>query len=673
MTAREWLVRIRHGCRPHPVPRVRFIRAGARNDMLVPGLFLVYALATSGAPNRPVTLAVAVVMLALSGLAWWQAPVLAAPRVLRLAGPAGTMLHLLGAAALGLLDGGVGSPAGSLVLFALVIVALRAVRPGPFGAVTVVGAGAYGMIWFLGDPGPPGYAPACLLGFGGVAYLCLKHTTALASLRRRLARVSVTDPLTGALNRRGFDERLARDLADAERTGRPMTLLLADLDLFKQVNDQYGHQAGDHLLAALADRLGRELRAPDAVGRIGGDEFAAVLAGLGPAEAAAVVARLRTELAGLAPASIGHACFPADGSTLDELRRAADARVYADKQSRDRRPPSAGAVAAAVEAGMRPAVRVSGGERRHRSVADVGWMSMLGSACGLLYTVVFGEQHRLAVGVLATVLGLAGAFMVAAAGRLSRLRRAREVIFGLAGGQVVVIGGMAALDGGVTGVCALALLCPVPLVALTSPLRVFLPIGALFAAMYVAVAVLFGASSAWFVAMNLGGTALVCAVCAVQGRAAGRRRRRLTVLSRQDPLTEVLNRRGFEQAVAPAHRAVLVLDLDGFKQVNDRHGHEAGDDLLRWVAGTLTANLDRSSVVGRFGGDEFAVLLTTPDPEPVAERLRVALAERTRASIGTAVRGRDGDDFPALYAHADAALYAQKRGARSGECGWLPS
>ncbi|MCM4078321.1 GGDEF domain-containing protein [Paractinoplanes hotanensis] len=144
-------------------------------------------------------------------------------------GMQGHIVPLLAAALLSLMHGGVGGPFGPLIPFCVVIIALRA-RPQRFLVVSAVGLIAYWVVALLGEPAPPGYAVACTLGFAGVSYLCLKHTAALASLRRRLDQVSITDPLTGALNRRGFDVRLESELAN----GRPVTLLLADLDLFKQ-------------------------------------------------------------------------------------------------------------------------------------------------------------------------------------------------------------------------------------------------------------------------------------------------------------------------------------------------------------------------------------------------------------------------------------------------------
>jgi diguanylate cyclase (GGDEF)-like protein len=211
-----------------------------------------------------------------------------------------------------------------------------------------------------------------------------------------------------------------------------------------------------------------------------------------------------------------------------------------------------------------------------------------------------------------------------------------------------------------------------PLVALAAQLRVAVPVLATVTAAYLTVALVSGAPSAWYVILHLAGALTVSAACALQGRAAAGQRRRLTRLSRTDALTETLNRRGVEEwfgaELERARRAsralgLLIFDLDGFKQLNDTAGHAAGDEMLRWVAGILRAGVHPHDAVGRLGGDEFVVVLrsgSADEHRAVAERLRGALAARTPISVGTAVLDRDGADFEALYAHADAELYAEK-------------
>lgn len=150
-----------------------------------------------------------------------------------------------------------------------------------------------------------------------------------------------------------------------------------------------------------------------------------------------------------------------------------------------------------------------------------------------------------------------------------------------------------------------------------------------------------------------------------------------------DALTDLPNRRllhdRLEYALARAKRnqrpvAVLMLDLDRFKDVNDTLGHQHGDQVLRDVARCLTSLLRSSDTIGRLGGDEFAIVL--PDTDLVAARtisakidneLRAGLVVNetvfyVRASIGIAVSPDHGTDSPTLLRHADVAMYAAKRG-----------
>jgi diguanylate cyclase (GGDEF)-like protein len=201
-----------------------------------------------------------------------------------------------------------------------------------------------------------------------------------------------------------------------------------------------------------------------------------------------------------------------------------------------------------------------------------------------------------------------------------------------------------------------------PLIALGAPAQVTVPVLSGVSVIYVGIGVVGGAPNWWFVAVNLIATLAASVLCGVQGRAAARQRRLLTQLTRRDSLTEALNRRGFEEEFAARTgrpQALLILDLDGFKQVNDAQGHAAGDELLRWVVTTLAATVGTGDVVGRLGGDEFVVLVDA-DPHPMERRLRAALAPRTAVSVGSAVLGEHGTDFDTLYAHADAELYREK-------------
>lgn len=148
--------------------------------------------------------------------------------------------------------------------------------------------------------------------------------------------LAYTDALTGLANRRGLDERLHQELSRAQRRpDRVFSLLVIDLDDFKQINDQLGHAAGDQVLVKVATFLSTHLRTHDVIARTGGDEFTVLLPDTGEAECAGAVARLRQALTGFeVGCSVGSASWPGDGHTLMGLAHAADQAMYADKQRR---------------------------------------------------------------------------------------------------------------------------------------------------------------------------------------------------------------------------------------------------------------------------------------------------------------------------------------------------
>ena len=156
---------------------------------------------------------------------------------------------------------------------------------------------------------------------------------------RHMESVAASDPLTGVLNRRGFEHTAAKRLSDSEddATG---ALLFVDLNEFKQINDQFGHEVGDQLLRIAAERLHKGLRSGDIIGRPGGDEFVALVPDVDADIADKLAARLTIALdkpyvIGAAtlscPASIGLALYPDHASTLTGLMREADQAMYRAK------------------------------------------------------------------------------------------------------------------------------------------------------------------------------------------------------------------------------------------------------------------------------------------------------------------------------------------------------
>jgi diguanylate cyclase (GGDEF)-like protein len=151
---------------------------------------------------------------------------------------------------------------------------------------------------------------------------------------------ALTDSLTGCYNRRSFELQLERDLHLATRMRQPLSLIMLDLDNFKHINDQAGHDAGDAALCMLADNLRAELRAVDTAARFGGDEFVIILPQANPEGAMLVAERLRKRISqmevpefGQVTASFGVANFPAHASSRDTLLVAADRALYNSKDA----------------------------------------------------------------------------------------------------------------------------------------------------------------------------------------------------------------------------------------------------------------------------------------------------------------------------------------------------
>jgi len=119
----------------------------------------------------------------------------------------------------------------------------------------------------------------------------------LRQLSERLQALSSTDPLTGIANRRTFDERMAIEVARANRYGTPLSLVMIDLDHFKELNDRFGHPVGDEVLKRVAQLIDREKRLGDVVARYGGEEFSAILPHTEPSAAMIWAERARQTIA----------------------------------------------------------------------------------------------------------------------------------------------------------------------------------------------------------------------------------------------------------------------------------------------------------------------------------------------------------------------------------------
>ena len=172
-----------------------------------------------------------------------------------------------------------------------------------------------------------------------------------AAVQRRMAEAALREPLTGLYNRRHFQDRFAAEVAVAHRHGRPLSLLMIDVDRFKRVNDKYGHLAGDEVLKTVARALQQGIRIEDVLARFGGEEFVVLAREAEVSEAKAVAERLRQLVdvaqtrwesghdvpVGIAvTVSIGVAQLGLNESERDLFEAADDAVYQAKKNGRNR-------------------------------------------------------------------------------------------------------------------------------------------------------------------------------------------------------------------------------------------------------------------------------------------------------------------------------------------------
>lgn len=162
--------------------------------------------------------------------------------------------------------------------------------------------------------------------------------TARRAAEAELERLARHDVLTGLLNRRAFQERLAGELARAQRGGGSLSLIVLDIDDFKAINDQHGHPGGDRVLAEVGRRLHALARTGEPIARIGGEEFAWILPGTAAADAATAAERARRVIGDALFDGIGRVSIAAGVSDLDDtdgsaddLYRLADLALYAAK------------------------------------------------------------------------------------------------------------------------------------------------------------------------------------------------------------------------------------------------------------------------------------------------------------------------------------------------------
>ena len=180
---------------------------------------------------------------------------------------------------------------------------------------------------------------ATLLGLPA-GLVAMRVATRLHARHEGLRLLSQLDPLTGLGNRRLLQERLGYEIMRHRRMNRRFSVLALDLDGFKQINDRYGHPAGDEILREIAKALQKAVRDQDTVVRLGGDEFFALVPESSWKEAERLAERMREAVAGavggldVLGVSVGYAIFPDEGWTPEHLLARADAAAIETKRKR---------------------------------------------------------------------------------------------------------------------------------------------------------------------------------------------------------------------------------------------------------------------------------------------------------------------------------------------------
>jgi two-component system cell cycle response regulator len=481
----------------------------------------------------------------------------------------------------------------------------------------------------------------------------------LERLNATLFEDSRHDHLTGLGNRKRLDEDLADWTARAERVGDIFSIALFDIDNFKKYNDSFGHLAGDDVLRSVADTLQRACRLGDAAYRYGGEELLVALAGQPLAAAKTTSERMREAIEMMAipfgpptsevlTVSVGVAELqPGDDATFSHLIARADAALYQAKQSGRNR------------------VVASQHKQRNGSVSVP-----LPNADREPDRLLLIEDNTTQALMIQGMLKTAGSrFAITHIGTLSEAKRFLRsyrvacVLLDLTLPDASGLDGLLALRG---------VSSEAPIVVVTADDDESRGIRAVQA----------GAQD-YFIKGRMTGDDLSRAVLYAIERQRGEAQ--LAHRALHDQLTGLPNRTLFldrlQQALEQSERealsiAVLFLDLNGFKAVNDSHGHAAGDRILRAAGRRLLASVRPGDTAARFGGDEFAVLSVSgstgqvQDATELASRLAADIAVPFQvdanqimltASIGVALADGNGRSAEAVVADADEAMYLAKR------------
>lgn len=246
------------------------------------------------------------------------------------------------------LDGGAKSPLGPLLVLPVLFAAI-VYPPLEVGVMALLSEILFVSV-VLAEPGrgaSRSLVTALMLALaGGISLMASVNRYVQERTRSRLSgrlhQLATRDGLTGCLTYRAFHEALEAEATRAVRYRHPFSVVIADLDSFKAINDTYGHDVGDHVVREVAGAMRAGARAPDVVGRIGGDEFAILLPETSSVRAEQVAHRLQAHVRNCAlPVSVtvsyGTATWLGPGDNLEDVIRRADQALYAAKHAgRDR-------------------------------------------------------------------------------------------------------------------------------------------------------------------------------------------------------------------------------------------------------------------------------------------------------------------------------------------------
>jgi diguanylate cyclase (GGDEF)-like protein len=546
--------------------------------------------------------------------------------------------------------------------------------------------------------------------------------------RDQISHLATHDALTGLPRLKLCRERIVVACHRAARLNASTAVMYVDLDGFKAVNDTHGHAAGDFCLKAAATRFRGALRAEDTVARIGGDEFVVVLARVSGRAGAAVAAQklidsLTDPIAhnGVAlhvGASAGIAIFPVHGRDADTLTRAADQAMYLSKRfSRNGfffadSVSGAGDSTAAHPIAENPIAHhapeddmpQSGSELQTRIVDRIYQLLLvvLPITC-LIYVDRLADENWQDAALMGGLLAMPVLFFIALCRHRVSLRLKSSLLC------------IATLAIGLSDLYTFGLLSPeapwtnalgLLLVAFLCPKRIFLvaammvpvataAIGSGFLTGKLSVpldAIAQGSMETWLI-YTLSGAVFTLVTLfswhsykycfAAATRETLQQADELAELALYDPLTSLpTSRLAQDQLSFACERAkrsgdkvaAMVIDLDGFKRINDSFGHDAGDYCLQVIGQRMRAVLHADDTVARIGGDEFlAVVGSLKDSGPAATIAQQLIMEISRpitrgdkrlqlgASIGIALYPDHGSDHDSLRREADQAMYAVKQ------------